>query len=363
MKKQLITLLALALATSSTMFAQLEITTDSRTVSSQVYLQFEDGVIVPGDASGVSSVDGTDSTYIKSTKTTVSQEPNAITVDEDENVLWMDYDGYLKFDETILNKEAFSFSCDLKWSGSNNVWYMGLFALVGYDSTKVAIDGTDTVPAPAYRHTHFIMNNPGAGVLAGGGISAKPFPKKNNWAHMVFTYEEGFMQVYMDDSLVVSNDSSQVFHNFGNLSLYLGIKATVNDPETGTVDPGHLNGDLTKDSKETQLYLDDVALFDVALTAEEVSKVYAASQGEVASLQSANAETTNVYPNPVSNTLYFKNTNARSVVIYNLTGKMVQSSMITDASVDMSQLSSGVYFVNTLDDNQRVTSSLKVMKR
>ena len=360
MKKRLFTLLAIGLVATTSMFAQLELKTDARTVTSQVYLQFEGDEIVPTDVTGVTNIDGTDSVYILTTKTTVAQEANKIVADGEENVLWMDYDGSLKIDSTILNKEHFSFSCDMKWSGDNNVWYMGLFGFTGLnmDRTVVSEEG-DTVVTPGYAAKQFQMANPTAKLLKGLGITTtKTFPAIDTWAHLVFTYDTGDVKVYIDD-VFAGESSAQILHTYNHVELYLGIKATV-DVTTGVV-KGGIDGN--GNCKETLLSIDNVALFDVALTAEEVSQVYAASKGETAGLQNNKLETLSAYPNPVSDVLYLQDNNVASVAIYSLTGKMVQRSTVSNASVDMSQLASGLYFLKALDSNQEAIASLKVMKR
>lgn len=356
MIKRLITLLVFAVAAIASLFAQLEIKTDARTVTSQVYLQFEGSEIIPASVAGVTSVDPLDSVYLKNPKGTVAQEANKLMVDADENVLWMDYDGHLKFDSTLLNADNFSFACDLKWSGANNVWYLGIFGFVGFDNNRIVAD----VPTPGYANRHVQIQNPTNANLQGVGISTPLFPERDEWAHLVLTYDTGLVKIYINDSLA-KEGNTETMHNWEGLELYLGLKATVN-PETGEVTPGRATN-AVGECKETKMFLDDVALFDVTLTAEEASLVYAAAQGEVSALRSVKTETLSAFPNPVVNTLYLQNSKVSSVAIYNQTGMLVQQSVVANSSVDMSQLRSGIYFVRAFDNNQQAIASLKVMKR
>ena len=353
MKTKILTLLAIGLIATTSIFAQLEITTDARTVTSQVYLQFEGTEIIPSGVTGITSVDPGDSTYILNPKGMVAQEANKIVVDGDENVLWLDYDGHLKVDSTLLNKEHFSFACDIKWNGANSVWYMGIYAFVGFDINRVVAE----VPTPGYVNRHVQMANPAQHKLNGAGVNTLLFPAKDMWEHLVLTYDTGVVKWYIADSLV--SEGSETLHKLRGLELFLGHKATVNS-ETGIVTPGRGG---SNENKQTQLYLDDVAIFDVTLTAEEVSKVYAASNGETASLRSHQLETLSAYPNPVMDILHLENSKATSVAIYSLTGKMMQQSQVNNATVGMSQLASGLYFIKALDANHQAIASLKVMKR
>lgn len=71
-----------------------------------------------------------------------------------------------------------------------------------------------------------------------------------------------------------------------------------------------------------------------------------------------------VYPNPASDMLYFSTTENASldkVEIYDTIGKRVLSSQINNNSVDISQLTSGVYFVKIYSGESQVTK--KIIKK
>jgi len=74
----------------------------------------------------------------------------------------------------------------------------------------------------------------------------------------------------------------------------------------------------------------------------------------------------NIYPNPANNTLYiegaFDNSN-NNLQIYNLLGSLIISKQITQntTTIDISQLSNGVYFVKILTDN--FTYKQKIIKQ
>ena len=69
-----------------------------------------------------------------------------------------------------------------------------------------------------------------------------------------------------------------------------------------------------------------------------------------------------IYPNPASSVIYFDNIKENTYIeMYNATGKLVLSAVLTNRSVDISQLPNGVYIVK-VKNNDKV-STLKVLKK
>ncbi len=349
MKKLMITLSAVLFSVAA--LAQFSMN------DAQVYLQFEGTEIIPSELTGVTAVDGTDSAYIKTTSTTVAQEPNKLVAEDDENVLWMDYDGHIKFDHTILNKDSFSVTFDYKRTGDNNVWWIGFVSVTGYDTARIV----DDVKTPGYAHRHLQVKNPGGNLLDGWGLSTDQFSAKDVWAHYAITYDMGFVSLYINDSLIATNDSSSTFHLLENPSFYIGIKATIN-AETGEVTGGR-NSNANADCKEFQTLLDDVALFDFALTAEQVNLVYNAAQGITSGISQVTNTELELYPNPVSDILYFGNKEISSVRIYSLSGSEVLDTKIYNAQINISELQSGMYFVKAYDQQNSIINTSKIIKK
>lgn len=81
-----------------------------------------------------------------------------------------------------------------------------------------------------------------------------------------------------------------------------------------------------------------------------------------ASVGSSGFDTFKMYPNPATNTLYFNTTEDVKVNIYNVLGKLIQSSEITESKKDMdvSNLATGIYLVKISNGKQFITK--KIMK-
>jgi len=71
-----------------------------------------------------------------------------------------------------------------------------------------------------------------------------------------------------------------------------------------------------------------------------------------------------IYPNPTSDMLYFDITgdiSLEKIEIYDTIGKKVLSSQINNNSVDVSQLTAGVYFVKIYSGENQITK--KIIKK
>jgi hypothetical protein len=70
----------------------------------------------------------------------------------------------------------------------------------------------------------------------------------------------------------------------------------------------------------------------------------------------------NIYPNPVKNTLHISNTtHIKSLEIYSIQGQVMRTQKSQFETIDMSTLSSGLYFVK-LTDNANRSKTIKIAK-
>ena len=69
-----------------------------------------------------------------------------------------------------------------------------------------------------------------------------------------------------------------------------------------------------------------------------------------------------IYPNPVKNNLYVTSDNfeEKSVEIYNVLGKIVLSTKVTNTPINVSKLSNGVYIVKVTENNKTATRKLVI---
>lgn len=325
-------------------------------LNAQVYLDFEDGIVIPSEISGVSISNGSTDVTVKidGSFTTVSPQDNALVTDEGENVYFMDYDGYIKFDESILNSSSFSLAMDYKWS-TNAVWYTGILSIVGYDVND-ADEGDEG--AADYESKQLLFKNSYSGIIDGFNLNVTTDLVENTYCHVVFTYANGIVKLYINGQYMAESSQTQVFDLWSNVSLYLGSKLTV-DSE-GTISP-QLDG--SGNSKNQQQYIDNVALFDYELTVDEVAAIYAGTTTITDIEDEVKVSDVEIYPNPVSEVLYVRSDDVNSVEIYNMSGVKVVSTSDVMTGISLSALSNGVYLVKCLNTNGEVISIQKVIKK
>ena len=105
-----------------------------------------------------------------------------------------------------------------------------------------------------------------------------------------------------------------------------------------------------------------IASVDLAKDSGGIINIFAASiefSSAAFATDGVTANTITVYPNPVKNNLYIKGVEATSVVVYNMLGQQVNSSLVNN-TVNMSGLQRGVYLVTVNSENGSQT--IRVVK-
>lgn len=155
----------------------------------------------------------------------------------------------------------------------------------------------------------------------------------NNWIHFALTYDGTDIKLYINGSLVrektltVARQNTGLVH-FNDAALHFGgvwgeTPETISEAFTGSID--------------------DVYLYEDALTATEVANLYSVSTLSIDDLD--NNEKFNVYPIPVYNNLNITGLSKPvTYLISSLDGKTVKNGVFQE-SIDVSDLKSGLYFL------------------
>jgi len=103
-----------------------------------------------------------------------------------------------------------------------------------------------------------------------------------------------------------------------------------------------------------QGYLDDVRIYNRALSENEIQAIY---QDSTSGLADHRNEVCKIYPNPATSELRFADINPDRVVIYNAQGALVQSVLIEKDSrlVNINMLPSGLYFLEAFEGEKVYT--------
>ena len=155
----------------------------------------------------------------------------------------------------------------------------------------------------------------------------------NNWIHFAFTYDGTDIKLYINGSLVrektltVARQNTGLVH-FNDAALHFGgvwgeTPGTISEAFTGSID--------------------DVYLYEDALTATEVANLYSGSTLSINDLD--NNEKFNVYPIPVYNNLNITGLSKPvTYLISSIEGKTIKNGVFQE-SIDVSDLKSGLYFL------------------
>ena len=156
----------------------------------------------------------------------------------------------------------------------------------------------------------------------------------NNWIHFALTYDGTNIKLYTNGSLVREKTVTAARQNtglvhFNDAALHFGgvwgeTPGTISEAFTGSID--------------------DVYLYEDALTATEVENLYSVSTLSIDDLD--NNEKFNVYPIPVYNNLNITGlSKAVTYLISSLEGKTIKNGVFQE-SIDVSDLKSGLYFLH-----------------
>lgn len=114
---------------------------------------------------------------------------------------------------------------------------------------------------------------------------------------------------------------------------------------------------------ETTVLTDGATYYAVQEEGECVGEVAEVTVNQVLSVDAVSIKNLKYYPNPIQNALHIlSETVLSSVTIYNSLGQMVMSQNIngTEAQINTSVLTAGVYMVAIVSENK--TATIKVIK-
>lgn len=225
-------------------------------IEATAYFTFDDVESLQKLPQGITNTDGLREVFVNDEYK--AARPNAIVDDNGKSALFLDYEGYLSFDESIINKDNFTLCFDYKWTGST-YWWVGIMSFIGYDDAQ-----------GKYAWTYFKRDSPTS--LVGFGIDDNINEvSQDKWYHITLAYDAGIMSMYLDGTLVGKSPSNQAFHTYSDLQVHLGA-TLIADPADGTTS---LHLDANGRTKNTQMYIDNLAIFDHSVPAAQVAEIYA----------------------------------------------------------------------------------------
>jgi hypothetical protein len=173
---------------------------------------------------------------------------------------------------------------------------------------------------------------------------------KGKWLHIVATYStvSGYQKVYLNGALSDSTYIGSYTSATSNSLLQIGRGTSY----------GNFSNNYFKGS------LDDIRIYDDALSASQVSDIYSPITS-VKTTEASFAADFVMYPNPTNSTVYFSNlTEVTAVLVYDINGRLCFNGEVTpqDNSFDVAEFSNGVYTVVATSASSTTTQKLIVQR-
>ncbi|WP_298533706.1 LamG-like jellyroll fold domain-containing protein [uncultured Algibacter sp.] len=172
---------------------------------------------------------------------------------------------------------------------------------------------------------------PGDGGLCQRCTSGNVSFVEDQWYHIAGTYDGQVLKIYVNGQLI----SEQDYGTDTGISVKpypLTIGTDVYDPN-----PVYLKGSL-----------DEIQLYDVALTAAQINQLY--NEFNTASV-SENSVSVSMYPNPASSIISIRSSlRFDTASVFNLNGQLIKTISIENEMVDIGFLNSGIYLMRLSED-------------
>lgn len=222
-------------------------------------LDFEGASPLSNLPSGVTNVNGTNTIRVKNT-TNYTAIPNAVQSDgAGGKELFLDFQGYLKIN--IPNPSAgFSLAYDYRRNNLNDDWYLGFLSFIGNSGIDKKLEK--------------LLIGQWDGKLNFGGVdsSNSPIGFNTDYKIVVTCSATGDVKVYVDNVLrlsVPNSTSSYNINTWTNASLLLSYKGDSFDGTNVTPE-----NEYATNARDTRTFVDNVALYERALTASEVAVLF-----------------------------------------------------------------------------------------
>lgn len=292
------------------------------------------------------------------------QFDNVVKEVSGNKLLQTDYTGHVVIDETALGTGSYSIRLNLSVFGHRmSSTDCGIFTITGNDGGTYK---DDRVTARNGGFTTGFGDNSGIGNTTGGFVYGTATPP---YREIVVTYNDTdkLYRMYVEGVERLLSEAPQTSGDWTDRKFYIGFNGQNSVKASGTrhIDPTTgaftSNGVRTGDGRvaDLQMRMDNIEVYQLALSGAEVSTLFSGGTLSSTKIESENALSS--YPNPVEDLLYFSNNDVSSVEVYNTLGVKVLSKEVNN-SLDMSNLSSGVYLVKAFESNNNV-STFKVVKK
>ena len=160
---------------------------------------------------------------------------------------------------------------------------------------------------------------------------------------IIYDYSQGTLRFFIDNVLIVTKNISGSSNFGGKIKIGNGFSQFT-------------SGNPLYDSKGFFGKLDDIGIWNRALTQQEITNLYNSSS--VGLNEFNNSKLFSVYPNPAKHQINIKADASlinSAYSIYDYTGKLILSGKLTseNSSIELTNLAQGIYMLTIGDSNKQ----------
>lgn len=273
------------------------------------------------------SNDVTDS-YVNGLDVTMSGDPQFVAdrFGNANSAIDMDGNGdYVSTTNSLFHLSEYSYSLWIKPTEQSGT----VLAVGNSGGDQTVVYSSTSFGSASYTKNQQNISNAHAGTM---DLNAE-------WHHVVVLRADTIHKLYLDGVLIAENTPDFTTVAYGSSDLFLLGKSHRNND--------HFNG-----------VIDDVLIYDVVLTEEEIIDLYtmecSAENQVITSIETSQEELSSIYPNPASESLTI-NGDWDNYTILDMTGSAVDSGDLISNVVGVTDLESGMYIIELMkDENLKV---------
>ena len=241
----------------------------------------------------------------------------------------LEFDGsgdYLSTTSSLFHLNKYSYSLWMKHSDVK-----GVMLAVGNSGGDQAVSYTGSaINGGSYTVNASDISNINSGVLV----------VDTGWHHVVVIRDSLKHSMYVDGQLVADTTTNYSTVAYGSSDLFLiGKSHRNNDHFTGSID--------------------DVLIYDVALTNEEIQNLYSmnCTDSNAVSVATIEEKESGIYPNPATSSVTVLGA-WDSYSLFNIAGVQVKAGRLTSKVINTSNLISGMYVLQLVEGNNMKVEKL-----
>jgi len=167
----------------------------------------------------------------------------------------------------------------------------------------------------------------------------------DTWTHVVMVHDGTNNDIYFNGILAATKERPGMLASGNTDSLTIGREST----KWGNYFKGRF---------------DDIRIFNVVLTSEQISALYMFESIKPSSISLDPVHAIQVYPNPTTGIINIKNAENSQVSVYDILGKLVLTydNKTSFGTIDLSNLDEGIYVVTIFKANATITRRINLIR-